>query len=82
MVLLHQNLIPVVLLPLRVHGGWAKCHWIVRRGAPIVDLSKLNMRDNVWECQLKQKAASVEQRSVKTLSLSKTKVKEKEKENC
>ena len=59
MMLLHQIMIPVVLLPLRVHGGWAKCHWIVGRGAPIVDLSKLNMRDNVCECQLNQKAASV-----------------------
>ena len=53
MMLLHQIMIPVVLLPLRVHGGWAKCHWIVGRGAPIVDLSKLNMRGHVWECQLR-----------------------------
>ena len=29
MVLLHQIMIPVVLLPLRVHGGGAKDHWIV-----------------------------------------------------
>ena len=29
MMLLHQIMIPVVLLPLRVHGGWAKYHWIV-----------------------------------------------------
>ena len=29
MMLLHQIMIPVVLLPLRIHGGWAKYHWIV-----------------------------------------------------
>ena len=29
MVLLHQIMIPVVLLPLGVHGGWAKYDWIV-----------------------------------------------------
>ena len=27
--LLKQVMIPVILLPLRVHGGWSKCHWIV-----------------------------------------------------
>ena len=32
MMLLHQIMIPVVLLPLRVHGGWAKYHWIVGVG--------------------------------------------------
>ena len=29
MLLLKQVMIPVILLPLRVHGGWSKCHWIV-----------------------------------------------------
>ena len=29
MLLLKQVMIPVMLLPLRVHGGWSKCHWIV-----------------------------------------------------
>ena len=29
MLLLKQIMIPVILLPLRVHGGWSKCHWIV-----------------------------------------------------
>ena len=73
MMLLHQIMIPVVLLPLRVHGGWAKCHWIVGRGAPVVDLSKLNMRDKVCECKLNQKAASVTQRKVKNLACRKQK---------
>ena len=29
MLLLKQIMIPVILLPLRVHGGWSKCHWSV-----------------------------------------------------
>ena len=58
MLLLHHIMIPVKLLPLRVHGGWSKCHWIVGRGSPVVGLSKLNTRDKVSECKLNQKAAS------------------------
>ena len=76
MLLLHQIMIPVILLPLRVHGGWSKCHWIVGRGAPVVGLSKLNMRDKVSECKLNQKAASAKHGTVKNLACCK---KEKEK---
>ena len=68
MLLLHQIMIPVILLPLRVHGGWSKCHWIVGRGAPVVGLSKLNMRDKVSECKLNQKAASAKHGTVKNLA--------------
>ena len=52
MLLLHQTMTPVVLLPLRVHGGWSKYHWIVGRRAPVVGLSKLNMRDKVSQCTM------------------------------
>ena len=67
MLLLHQIMIPVILLPLCVHGGWSECHWIVGRGAPVVGLSKLNMRDNVNECKLNLRAASAKMELSKTL---------------
>ena len=68
MLLLHQIMIPVILLPLRVHGGGSKCHWIVGRGAPVVGLSKLNMRVKVSEWKLNQKAASAKHGTVKNLA--------------
>ena len=38
--LLKQIMVPVVLLPLRVHGGWSKCHWNVEAKITVVS-SKL-----------------------------------------
>ena len=42
--LLHEIMTPVVLLPLRVHGGRAKGSLERGKGSPVVDLSKLDMQ--------------------------------------